>query len=115
VGLIAADMPFASPDLLAYLLRMIQKSTADAVIPSSKGGPEPLHALYRRESCLPQVRTAIQADLWKMNAWHKDAQVEILDPEETAAAAGSSHIFVNLNTRAEFESAEKLAREMKLR
>jgi len=109
LGLIAADMPFASPQLLNYLLEQIQGTGADAALPSTSGGLEPLHAVYRQETTLPLVREAIANDRWRMNAWHDQARIDILDPLETVDAAASEHTFVNLNTPDEFAKAEQLA------
>lgn len=109
VGLIAADMPFASPQLLAHLLEQIQLLGADAALPSSSHSMEPMHGLYRKSTCLSIVRDAISRGLWRMRSWHDQARVEILDPLETIEAAGSEYTFVNLNTPDEVSAAEELA------
>ena len=109
LGLIAADMPFASPQLLTQLLERIQHTGADAALPSTDGGVEPLHGVYQPKTCLPLVKQAIANDRWRMRSWHDQAQVEILDPIETIQAAGSEHTFVNLNTPEEFSAAEEMA------
>lgn len=109
LGLIAGDMPFASPQLLATLLERIQLSGADATLPSTEGGLEPLHGVYRRDTCFPLVQDAIARDLWRMTSWHDQAEIEILDPQETAAASDSQFTFINLNTQKEFSAAEELA------
>lgn len=114
IGLIAADLPFASPPLLAHLLERIQRSGADAVLPSTNQGVEPMHGLYRVSTCLSFVRDAIDRDRWRMKAWHDQARVEILDPLETIQAAGSEYTFINLNTPAEFSAAEELASKLDL-
>jgi molybdopterin-guanine dinucleotide biosynthesis protein A len=114
VGLIAADMPFASPDLLAFLLKEIKATGADVVMPSSNFGPEPLHSIYNRQGCLPLVRRAIEDDLWRMNAWHDQARVRQINASLTTAASGSEYTFVNLNTREDFSEAEELARKLQL-
>ncbi len=109
LGLIAADMPFASPHLLTHLLAQIQRSGADAILPSTSGGPEPLHGIYRRKTCLPLVQEAIARDLWRMRSWHDQAKIHILDPVETSEVTGSEYTFLNLNTPEEFSTAEELA------
>jgi molybdopterin-guanine dinucleotide biosynthesis protein A len=114
IGLIAADMPFASPQLLAFLWKEIEETRSDAVLPSSNFGPEPMHAIYHRETCLPLVRQAIKNDLWRMNAWHDQARVKVINAHLTSAASGSEHTFLNLNTRADFKEAEELARKLQL-
>ncbi len=114
VGLIAADMPFASPELLAFLLKEIKATEADAVMPSSSYGPEPLHSVYNRQNCLPLVRQAIENDLWRMNSWHDQAKIRQINASLTTAASGSEYTFVNLNTREDFNEAEELARKLQL-
>jgi molybdopterin-guanine dinucleotide biosynthesis protein A len=111
VGLVAVDMPFASPQLIRFMTDKIQGSTLDGIIPSTPNGLEPLHAVYRRESCLTLVEHAIDQDLWRMKAWHEKANLEILDPEETLLISDSEHTFLNLNTPEEFSVAEAVARD----
>jgi molybdopterin-guanine dinucleotide biosynthesis protein A len=113
VGLIAADMPFASPLLLKYQVEEAQSGPWDAVLPSTNQGIEPFHGLYRVETCLPLVKQAIDDDLWKMVSWLDKAQIKILDPELTCQMAGSDHTFINLNTPEEFCQAEQIAAQMK--
>lgn len=109
VGLIAVDMPFASPPLLSYLLDRIQLSGADAILPSTQNGLEPLHGVYRRSTCLGFVREAIEEDRWRMTAWHHRARIEVLTPEETSSIAGSEFTFFNVNTPDDLSAAEELA------
>ncbi len=52
------------------------------VIPDSGGGLEPLHAVYRRETCLPAIESAIDADQWRLISWFPKVKVRILQPEE---------------------------------
>jgi molybdopterin-guanine dinucleotide biosynthesis protein A len=113
VGLIAADMPFADPDLFSYQLEVISKDDWDAILPSTSNGIEPFHALYRVETCLPLVKKAIDDDLWKMVSWHDQAQIKILDPELTRKITRSKHTFFNLNTPEDFQLAESIAADMK--
>lgn len=111
IGLIAADLPFASPRLIQKLLEFAQKTKADAALPSTDFGLEPMHAVYKRDSCLPLVKSALEQNQWKMIAWHNHAKVKVFDPERTRQAAGSEFTFENVNTPEEFQAAEKLAAE----
>ncbi len=114
VGLVAVDMPFASPQLIRFMADKIQGSNLDGIIPSTPNGIEPLHAVYRRESCLTLVEESIDQDLWRMKAWHKNANLKILEPDETIEISGSEYTFLNLNTPEEFSAAEGLARDLGL-
>ncbi len=109
VGLIAADLPFASPALLAHLIKIILTSGAEAAIPSTERGLEPLHAVYRRDTSLPLVKVAIDQNLWRMNSWFDQAEILILTPEATRKVTSSKYTFLNLNTPEDLQKAEKLA------
>jgi molybdopterin-guanine dinucleotide biosynthesis protein A len=109
VGLIAADLPFASPKLIKALNQRLGESDADAVLPSTQQGLEPLHAIYRRDRCLPLVKDAIEKNLWKMNSWHGKGDILVISPKDTRKISQSDHTFWNLNTPEEFQKAEQLA------
>jgi len=114
VGLIAADLPFASPALLAHLIKILLTSGAEAAIPSTERGLEPLHAVYRRDTSLPLVKRAIDQNLWRMNDWFDQAEILILTPEETQKVTASKYTFLNLNTPEDLQKAEKLALNLDL-
>ena len=114
IGLIAADLPFASPELLVNLFEKLMISGADGVIPNSEKGLEPLHAVYRRETSLPLVKKVIDQDLWRMNAWFDQADILILSPEETQNLNSSKYTFMNLNTPEDFQHAEDLAKNLEI-
>ncbi|HBX68605.1 MAG TPA: hypothetical protein DEH25_04285, partial [Chloroflexi bacterium] len=81
--------------------------TLDAVIPSTEHGLEPLHAVYRKNTCLPAVKAAIEADQWKLISWHGEVNVRVLTPEELAPLDPEGITFSNVNTPEEFESANR--------
>jgi len=114
VGLVAVDMPFASPQLINFMADKALGGNWDGIIPSTQYGLEPLHAVYRKESCLPLVEKAIEQDLWRMKAWHPQANLNVLDPEKTREISGSDHTFLNLNTNEEFRTAEEIAKKFRL-
>ena len=66
VAVVACDMPFASPKLIEAASRLLVEEAADVVIPDSGGGLEPMHAVYRRETCIPAIASAIDNDKWKL-------------------------------------------------
>jgi len=112
VGVVACDLPFANPHLLRACQNILNDPQIDAVIPSTGHGLEPLHAIYRRETCLPAVERALKAGKRRVVAWHKDAVVRTLSPEETAIYDPQGITFINTNTPEEFNQAEKIAQEL---
>ena len=119
VAVVACDMPFASPTLLEAASKILTDENVDVVIArvasrakragKSEEGYEPLHALYRRETCLPAIETAIEADQWKVIAWFPQVKVRVLASDEIKRHDPSGLAFWNVNTPEEFAQAEKIA------
>jgi molybdopterin-guanine dinucleotide biosynthesis protein A len=109
VAVAACDMPFASAALLEAMSRLLVEDDADVVIPKSDEGYEPIHAIYRRDTCLPAIEAAIAADQWKVIAWFPQVKVRVLNPEEIKRYDPSGLAFWNVNTPEEFSKAEEIA------
>jgi molybdopterin-guanine dinucleotide biosynthesis protein A len=109
VAVAACDMPFASATLLRAASRILIEEDVDVVIPKSSEGYEPLHAVYRREACLPAIESAIEADQWKVIAWFPKVKVRALTPAEIKHYDLTGLAFWNVNTPEEFAEAEKIA------
>ena len=106
VAVVACDLPFANPKILATCRdQLLEKPTLDAVIPRTERGLEPLHAVYRRETCLPAVKKAIDAGMWKMIAWHDQVNVQALPLDLVNKLDPKSLAFWNVNTPDEFKAA----------
>jgi len=90
---IGCDMPGAS---LSLADRLAQEE-ADAILPVSPAGDEPLHAVYAI-SCLPAIDRAARESRWKMTdflAWVRAVRVPA-DPDQWME--GPLSPFFNLNT-----------------
>jgi len=109
VAVVACDMPFASAMLFETARRLMVEEEADVVIAETSEGMEPLHALYRREGCVPAIEAAIAADQWKVISWFPQVKVRVLKPDETKAIDPSGLCFWNLNTPEEFAEAERVS------
>jgi molybdopterin-guanine dinucleotide biosynthesis protein A len=110
VAIVACDMPFASAALIEAASRLLVQNEADVVIPDSGDGLEPLHAVYRRETCLPAIKFAIETDQWRLISWFPQVKVHILQPDEVKIYDPSGLAFWNLNTPEEFSEAEERAK-----
>src|SRR4030043_1019478 len=82
VAVVACDIPFASLEIFAIELVLLQETEADAVIPRSKAGVEPFHAVYRRESCLPYIQSALEAGKRRGEPWFSGGVSRYLEREE---------------------------------
>lgn len=111
VAVVACDMPFASASLLEAASKLLVQEGADVVIPDSGDGLEPLHAVYRREICIPAIESAIEADKWRLISWFPQVKVRVLQPDEIKTFDPSGLAFWNLNTPEEFVEAERRAND----
>ena len=111
VAVVACDLPFVNGPLLAAAAGLLVQEGADIVIPETTEGFEPLHAVYRRHTCIPAIESAIEADQWRMIAWFPQVKVRTLTPEEVQHYDPDGLAFWNVNTPLEFSEAERRASE----
>ena len=108
-GILAAgcDMPFLEPALLRALIE--HAAGADAVLPASEGprGVEPLCAWYGT-ACVAAIETAVHAGDTRMIGFHETARVVRLPLDEVSSFGDPARLFMNLNTPADRDAAERL-------
>jgi molybdopterin-guanine dinucleotide biosynthesis protein A len=99
VALVGCDMPYASPAIFAQLIAI--QAVADvpfaAVVPSFRGLPQPLHALYHR-SALPIVERRLAGGELRMVDLVAALQAQTMDVSDGRA-------FLNLNTPEDLANA----------
>jgi len=110
VAVVACDMPFASSEIFAIELALLQETGADAVVPRTEAGTEPFHAVYRRETCLPYIQSALQAGKRRVDAWFSEVNIRYLEPAEFLPYDLDQLAFLNINTPDELQEAERIAR-----
>ena len=110
VAVIACDMPFANAPLIVASAGLLLQEDADVVIAETAEGFEPLHAVYRRATCIPAIEAAIEADQWRVISWFSRVKVRKLAPDELKRYDPHGLAFGNVNTREEFIEAEQRAR-----
>jgi molybdopterin-guanine dinucleotide biosynthesis protein A len=110
-AVVACDLPFVTRDLFARLMSLIDE-TNDAVIPMQPDGrPQPLCALYRRESCLPEVSKLIAEGEHTPRALLANVRTRWVEFDELRDLPGADNFFFNVNTPADFELARKTFKE----
>ncbi len=112
VAVIACDMPFVQIELLRAQFNLLEGEGVDAVIPRSPVGLEPLHGVYRKVTCLPAVRAALEAGERRMVGWLPAVKARVMEPPEIAVYDSGHLSFVNVNDPQEFHRAEELARRL---
>lgn len=107
--LVGCDMPFINLDMLSFQLGILEHEAFDVVIPKYANGLEPLHAVYRRESCLDAVKSALEEGERSLTGWLPRVRVREI-PEDTLLSFDPDlRAFTNLNTPQEYQDAESLS------
>jgi len=109
VAVVACDMPFANRDIFALELLLIEETHADAVIPRTENGMEPFHAIYRRETCLPQIQAALEAGMRRVDSWFAHVMIRYLETKEFLTYDPEQLAFLNINAPEELKEAERIA------
>lgn len=107
VALVACDMVCVSPALIAHQASVMAALGVDVVVPVNKHGYEPFHALYRKSTCLPAVRAAIEAGKYRAQAFYDAVKVYEMPQSEVLQAEPMGGCFVNVNTPEELRIMEK--------
>lgn len=108
VAVIACDLPFASAELIRLELELADREEMDVVLPISERGAEPLHAVYRKDTCVLSVYRSIQMDQLRMTSWMGEVKVRKLESQELSVWNIDQKAFLNVNTPEEFTAAESL-------
>ena len=110
VAIVACDMPFVSPDLIAVLAEKLVRDGLDACVPRTSRGLEPLCAVWRHDRCLPVARELLEEDRQRIRFLIDRVDTGFLEEDEILAVTGSLACFENVNTPEEFARAEEVAR-----
>ena len=105
VIVLACDMPFVTPDVLRFLLA--HRADVDVVMPRVGGREEPLHAVYRREVCLPAVEAAIRRGMRRVISFLPTVRVRYIDDDVLRSVDPALRSFWNANTPEEWDQVVK--------
>ena len=111
VAVVACDMVFASPRLLAAEYDRIRACGADACVPCNTHGFEPFHAVYRRDTCLQAARNLVEAGKQRAQDLFDEIELELFSQQEVLEAEPRGRCFINANTPEELAEVEAMVRE----
>lgn len=103
----ACDVPFASEDVIRYLLAN-RKPGKEIIIPRSREGLEPLSALYHK-SCLPLMEKSLSEKRYMIKKFFRPRKVWEISPEELERLDPDMRFKFNVNTPADLEQARTMA------
>jgi molybdopterin-guanine dinucleotide biosynthesis protein A len=107
VYMVACDMPFAGKNLFLYMGRILETSEVDVVIPLTEHGHEPMHAVYRKKTCLPAIENAIQNQKKRLISWFDQVRVIAVGEKQLRSFDPELSAFLNINTPDELLAAEE--------
>ncbi len=111
-AVVACDLPFVTGELVSRLLQLRSENyphAFEAVVPiQSDQRPQPLCAIYRKQSCLNVARGLIAAGEHTPRALLVRVQTRWVHFEELAGMPGAENFFFNVNTPADYAWARQL-------
>ena len=102
---VACDMPFLMPELITHLIE--KRFHNDVVIPRTKEGLEPLHALYSKQ-CIEPIKKCIERSSFKISDILPEVQVYYYEEEEIKKIDPTLMSFINANTKEELFKIQKM-------
>ena len=92
---VACDMPFLRKSVIEYLIG--KRFDYDVVVPRTKDGLQPLHAIYSK-NCLEPIKKAIEQESYKVIDFYPMVKVKIIEEHEFYSLDPMRESFVNVNT-----------------
>jgi molybdopterin-guanine dinucleotide biosynthesis protein A len=102
VFLLAADLPFASPEAARFMTRRGRGRDA-CIIKTDDGYCEPLFGYYAR-TMLPRAQEALAAGVYAMTALYRDADVRFVSTRELGGL-WRENMLLNINSPEDYEKA----------
>lgn len=106
---VACDMPFLNENLIKYMTESINDS--DIVIPKTKKGYEPLHAIYSK-SCIPFIKKQIEKNQLKILDFFPSVTVREIETKEIDVCGPEHAAFLNLNTQQDLLDAQAISESL---
>jgi molybdopterin-guanine dinucleotide biosynthesis protein A len=101
---VACDMPFIKKSLVQYMINNIEDE--DAIIPRTKDGLQPLHAIYSKK-CLNPIKTTIEKGKFKITDFYELAKIKTLEENAFISLDPFRESFINVNTPKELSYFER--------
>jgi molybdopterin-guanine dinucleotide biosynthesis protein A len=99
-------MPFLQPELINHLLSQVGQ--ADVIIPVLDGKFEPMSALYRASTCLPEIDRALKEQRYRMISFFHSVSVLPIDSDVLDQFDPNRLSFFNINTPEDIQRAEEI-------
>jgi molybdopterin-guanine dinucleotide biosynthesis protein A len=101
---VACDMPFLKESVIKFLMKEIEGY--EVVVPKTKDGLQPLHAIYSK-NCLEPIKKIIEQDKYKVIDLYPMVRVKIVKENEFSYLDPTNESFINVNTPEELHLIKK--------
>ena len=105
--IVSCDMPFLTPDWMAFLAGRAEQSEAQVVLAHSDHGPEPLCACWRTDA-VETLQSAFERGVRKVTQGISLLHAEVLDERDWKRFDSAGRLFWNMNTAADYEEARRI-------
>jgi molybdopterin-guanine dinucleotide biosynthesis protein A len=105
--IVSCDMPFLTPDWLAYMVERAGACPADVVLPKSAYGLEPLCACWRTRGAA-KLQNVFEIGVRKITDAMKHLDMEVLDEAHWKRFDSAGRLFWNMNTPADYDEAKRI-------
>ena len=108
--IVACDLPLVTAELFARLWQLARLGeTFDAIVPIQPDDrPQPLCAIYRRESCSAVAKQLITSGEHKPRALLARVRTRWVNFSELSDLSGAGDFFLNVNTPNDYERAKEI-------
>lgn len=105
--ILSCDMPFLTPEWLAFLLERAAASDAQALVPESAHGREPLCACWHT-AAVSEIQSAFESGMRRVNDALKLLRAEVLDESHWKRFDSAGWLFWNMNTPEDYREAQRI-------
>jgi molybdopterin-guanine dinucleotide biosynthesis protein A len=92
---VASDMPLLKESVIEYLIKNMEDY--DVVVPRTKDGLQPLHAIYSKK-CLEPIKKIIEQEKHRIIDFYWMVRTKIIDEYEFISLDPERESFINVNT-----------------
>ncbi len=92
---VGCDMPFLKEPVIQFLLRNIKD--IDVVVPRTRDGLQPLHAVYSK-TCLEPMKRLMESGNCRIADFYSMVKVKIVDERDFSSLDPTRESFINVNT-----------------
>jgi molybdopterin-guanine dinucleotide biosynthesis protein A len=100
----ACDMPFLKESVIRFLMK--KTGGYEVVVPKTKDGLQPLHAIYSK-NCLEPIKKIIEQNKFKILDLYPMVRVKIIMEREFSDLDPMNESFININTPEDLHLLQK--------